>query len=109
MSTKISKLNFDVNVNESLPEYIREDIELVNNNAFKILSDTVKLESVNTMDSNTNLVNDDSNEVPEFLQSDKLKELSDLWPGVHQDIHQFNKTFGWPAARRITGRGMDSN
>lgn len=91
MSTTISKLNFDVNVNESLPEYIREDIELVNNNAFKILSDTVKLESVNTMDSNTNLVNDDSNEVPEFLQSDKLKELSDLWPGVHQDIHQFNK------------------
>ncbi len=91
MSTTISKLNFDVNVNESLPEYIREDIELNNHNAFKILSDTVKLESVNTIDSNTNLANDDSTEVPEFLQSDKLKELSDLWPGVHQDIQQFNK------------------
>ena len=98
MNTTVSKINLDLNAPDSLPEYIREDIRhedlrvINSDNAFKALNDTVKLELLKEENSGNSINNDKSvNEVSEYTQGEKLNDLSDLWPGVHQDLHQLNK------------------
>ncbi len=98
MNTTVSKISLDLNAPDSLPEYIREDIRhedlrvINSDNAFKALNDTVKLELLKEENSGNSINNDKSvNEVSEYTQGEKLNDLSDLWPGVHQDLHQLNK------------------